>query len=197
MSGERIRGPFEHAADCPDQQTGGLTEQCTCGQREAVNRLIDAIVEKAPEPADYTGYEADETVAAVKYGQQRGLRDELIEAMTTVVEAWTGFPIEKRQVEELGELTDAVLDRVQRHLDAEVVDQHAVMEAQMSERVAMRDRIVREQVAEEIAQAIAKLGHPDISQGTATHDFWAGFRNAQNRAACIAGQHAKGDGDDG
>lgn len=38
-------GPFVHGDGCPDQPTGRLTETCTCGQWERVQRLTN------PQPA--------------------------------------------------------------------------------------------------------------------------------------------------
>lgn len=73
-------------------------------------------------------------------------------------------------------------DEAMPYIDQYVASQLAETEQQITSHVETRLAAERERIAE----AIGSLGHPDIATGTASHDFWAGFRSAQKRATSTA-----------
>lgn len=120
-----------------------------------------------PEPTDYTGYEHDETVAAVKYGQQHGLRDELQELIDDGLSRIYGTFVDATTPGRLAHLlAPLVAAGVQCHLDA-------------AREQALRDA------------AIAMTRENGLTFADALTVRWL-----NDRAARIARQHAEGDGDE-
>ena len=112
---------------------------------------------------------------------QDGLRDEIVAALVGQ-NVWY-IAVDTMAVD----LADAVLPVVQRHIADAREQDHAAIETQISEHVVMQIRLTREQVAEQIAQAI------EARAKDGTWNF--GGQVVLEIAAHIARRHVKGDGD--